>query len=111
MPRYDGREIITTNKYDFYKILNKRNRQFVQHYDTAKYNVLSEEDKALLTGDIHIWQYGDKYYKLSLQYYGTIDEWPIIALHNQKPTEFHVNIGDEIEIPLPLSLAKELYGL
>lgn len=111
MPRYDKRQIQTTNKQEMPFILNKRGREFIQHYDTAKFNTISEEDRALLTGDVHVWQYGDRYYKLSLLYYGTVDEWFVIALHNKKPTEFHVNVGEEIEIPLPLSLAKELYGV
>lgn len=109
--RYDGREILTLDEERFPTVLKRRLRTSVRHYDTNRFNSPTEEEKGLLSGDIHIWGTGDKFYKLSLKYYGTIEDWYIIAMFNNKPTEFHVKEGDEIQIPFPLYLAKELFGV
>ena len=45
------------------------------------------------------WTFGDSLYKLSYQYYNTIEFWWVIALVNNKPTDAHFKFGDMITIP------------
>jgi|SRR3990167_9940196 len=92
-------------------LLKGRERPFVNAFKTGRVRPLAESDKILISAHIHIWKMGDRLYKLSKMYYGTHDEWYIIALHNNKPTEAHIQEGDELSIPMPLYLAKSLYGL
>jgi len=51
----------------------------------------------------HTWKTGDKYYKLAHTYYNDASYWWVIANFNNKPTEGHLNIGDQLLIPVPLS--------
>lgn len=95
--RYDGRKVV--------EFKNKR------IFETFKPRKISEREKIIISQESHIWQLGDKFYKLSLKYYGNMDDWYIIAFHNQKPTDAHVELGEEIIIPFPPELVKELYGI
>jgi len=58
----------------------------------------------------HIWQTGDRYYKLASQYYNNPEYWWIIATYNQKPTEGHLTLGDVILIPTPIERLLEIYN-
>lgn len=109
--RYDNREVLTLEQDKLPTTLKRRQKNYIRHYDTAKFRTPTQEEKNILIGDSHIWKTGDQLYKLSLKYYGTIEDWCIIALFNNKPTEFHYKEGDEIFIPFPLYLAKQFYGI
>ena len=60
-----------------------------------------------LSYEEHYWSVGDKYYKLSYKYYGTQNDWWVIARFNGKPTEADITIGDKLLIPFPLDLVKD----
>ena len=51
----------------------------------------------------HVWSVGDRFYKLAHKYYGDSKMWWVIARFNSKPTEAHLNLGDVIAIPVPLT--------
>ena len=69
-----------------------------------------EELKELRTVDV-FWGLGHRFYKLANQYYGDPQYWWVIAYFNKAPTEHHVQVGDRIQIPLPLEEVLNLYGL
>jgi hypothetical protein len=50
----------------------------------------------------HIWKQGDSIEKLASQYYGNPSYWWILALFNQKPTEQHFTVGENVYVPTPL---------
>tara|TARA_R110000824_G_scaffold138078_2_gene302746 strand:- start:60 stop:287 length:228 start_codon:yes stop_codon:yes gene_type:complete len=50
----------------------------------------------------HTWKVGDRFYKLAQEHYGDSTLWWVIAWFNQTPTESHLEIGDGIQIPMPL---------
>jgi len=109
--RYDNRTLRTLSLDKYPNLLKKRKRNFVRIFETNKYNEVAEEDRVSLVSDVVIWQQGMKFYKLAYQYYGNIDYWYIIAIFNKKPTDAHVQLGEEIFIPAPLERVKELYGI
>jgi len=92
-------------------LLKKRNLDFAEIYESAKFKFLTDDEKSLISSDVMIWQFGDKMHKVALEYYGNMDDWWVIALFNNTPTEHHIKAGDEIYIPYPLHLVKELYGV
>jgi hypothetical protein len=53
---------------------------------------------------IHTWKFGDKFYKLSYENYGSTTNWWIIPWFNRTPTESHLEIGDQIYIPTDINL-------
>ena len=57
----------------------------------------------------HIWKTGDRYYKLAAKYYGEPTYWWVIALYNKAPTEAHLQLGDVIDIPVPLETITFLF--
>ena len=77
--------------------------------NTLTFPTLEEEtDFEIVT---KVWSQGDRFYKMASTYYNSPQYWWVIAFYNKKPTEQHVNLGDIIEIPLPLDLVLTSYGL
>ena len=74
----------------------------VTQFSTPKFKHPSVEEMANFNTISHIWTTGDRYFKLAHEYYGDSEMWWVIAFFNQKPTEFHLNLGDVVYIPVPL---------
>lgn len=107
--RYNNKRIIV-NDDDIYKEFREaRNTKQIRQYETPDIPYLSIGHRLSLDRLQHIWSHGDKYWKLSSQYYNTPSYWWLIAWFNQKPTEAHVKIGDVIIIPKPLSKILKYY--
>jgi hypothetical protein len=107
--RYLNRKIIKNN-LDMYKnTLEKRGLKFLDHYNTYKFSYKDENKLAYMDTFSHIWSIGDRYYKLSYRYYNTVNDWWIIALYNNKPTESDIMIGETIYIPAdPVTFLKNI---
>ena len=100
------RRTITENREDVYKeLLEARGRKMIDHYATPTIYHPSDDDFEDIDTVKHVWKVGDRFYKLSVQYYGDPSFWWIIATFNQKPTESDLKIGDDVFIPLPLDKA------
>lgn len=82
-------------------VTNLREVKSISHYATPVYKPLTESQLNSLQVFKHIWSEGDKYHKLSTQYYQDPTFWWVIARFNGKPTEAHLNIGDVVYIPIP----------
>jgi hypothetical protein len=72
---------------------------FITYPDPSIRRVLNYEE--------HFWAAGDKYFKLSYKYYGSQNDWWIIARFNGKPTDADLKIGDRLVIPFPLDIVKD----
>jgi len=100
--RYDERAIGVNQTEQYQEMLDEKNLTQITHYFTPKlYHPTSEEVATLDLIPVE-WKLGYRYFKLADQYYQDPTKWWIIAWFNQRPTEAHVNIGDTIDIPLPL---------
>ncbi len=100
--RYDDR-VVYRNKLPFYKkVLHDRDREYIDQYATPELKHLSEEETAQLSFEPVTWQFGERYFKLAHKYYGDSRYWWVIAHVNQKPTEFDIQMGETIYVPLPL---------
>ena len=75
----------------------------ITHLSTPRIEPITEEMIESLDFYVHDWRAGDKFYKLSHKYYGDSKLWWIIAWFNQKPTDHHPKIGEEIYIPNPIT--------
>jgi len=100
--RYFKQSVFTNINEAYRRYLKKRGKKDITQYSTPKFRHPSAEDSLNFNTINHIWGVGDKYYKLANQYYQDPTMWWVIALYNQKPTEFHINTGDIIYIPAPL---------
>lgn len=104
MSRYKGR-YKAVNKNEMYEnLFEKRGVKQIKQYTspTLKYPTEAEKDTIQTTN--YTWKQGDKLWRLAAQYYGDASLWWVIAQFNQKPTEMHIEIGEEIKIPVDLSL-------
>jgi hypothetical protein len=94
------------NKHELYQdAFKKRAVKYIDHYPTPVMKEIAPELISSVEQITHIWSLGDKYYKLAYKYYGNTSWWWIIARFNNKPTEAHLNIGDQVYIPVPLTEA------
>ena len=57
------------------------------------------------------WGLGQRFYKLAAKYYGDPQYWWVIAFFNKAPTEQHIEIGQIVEIPIPLGNVLSDMGL
>ncbi len=102
--RYFNRNIFLNTREAYRRYLKKRGKENIIQYATGKFKHPTAKESLQLNVVNHIWQSGDKYFKLADQYYSDPEMWWVIALYNQKPTEFHVNAGDIIYVPTPLDV-------
>ena len=101
--RYINRDTMINEKGAYKRYLEKtRGISSIRQYNTAVFKYPSLADRKSFNSVNHIWVTGDRYFKLAEQYYGDPTLWWIIAFYNQKPTEFHIKMGDIIYIPVPL---------
>ena len=109
MPRYNKtRKVI--NKSEYYEFLRKeRGVKVIEQYATPMLHNPTVWQRMNLTTTTHIWKYGDRFYKLAHQYYGDERFWWVIAWFNQRPTDAHFSVGDEVLIPFPLDQIYERF--
>ena len=100
--RYDYRSIFFNSLPLYDKLFEERHVPGIRHYSTPDFNFPTQAELGRMTKKRYIWKAGDRYYKLSIENYGTPQYWWIIALFNQKPTDASLSAGDLIYIPLPL---------
>lgn len=108
--RMDNRSIGTNATEQYRDLLDERNIKQIKQYFTPKLRHPTAEEASHLELVSYEWKLGDRFYKLANQYYNDPKKWWIIAQWNMKPTEFHVNINETIQIPLPLDRVLELFG-
>ena len=101
--RYSGREIIVNNDESYDELFRDRGINQVSQYETKALYYPNNEEMAGIRFDTKRWQVGDRLYKIASEYYGNPKYWWVIAQFNKKPTEAHMELGEEIEIPLELS--------
>lgn len=75
--------------------------EFTMH-ETVKIPRLEPEKMRSFQFKRHTWKMGDKFHKLSFEYYGNQKFWWVISWFNRAPTEHHLTLGDIIYIPTPL---------
>ena len=104
MGRYNSRTLLR-NQTEFYKeIFEKRGLKGIRHYNTPNMKYPTGKEIADSIERIpHLWKTGDAYWKLAQKYYGDAQMWWVIAWFNKKPTESHVEMGDTIQIPTPIT--------
>jgi hypothetical protein len=110
VPRYKSSKILN-NDSEFYKFLRvKRGIKNIRHYSTPILYNPTAADRVSTPTVSHVWKYGDRYYKLSSQYYGTPKYWWVIAWWNGRPTEATVQNGAVLQIPTNLEDALSIMG-
>jgi nucleoid-associated protein YgaU len=100
--RYKNQEVFTNINEAYRHYLKSRGDKKIKQYDTPRFRHPTAKDAAKFNTINYIWGTGDRYYKLAAEYYDDPTMWWVIALYNQKPTEFHLKLGDVVFIPTPL---------
>tara|TARA_R110002110_G_scaffold58768_1_gene167079 strand:+ start:385 stop:720 length:336 start_codon:yes stop_codon:yes gene_type:complete len=101
--RYFNQKVFKNMRAAYKRYLKKtRGMEFINQYNTPKFKFPSPENSKNFSTIKHVWATGDRFFKLANRYYGDPEMWWVIAFYNQKPTEFHVELGDVIYIPTPL---------
>lgn len=100
--RYNKRSVLTNSEEIYKKFLEKKGIKNISHYNTPIFYL----DDSLPQYDFKFhevyWKDGDRLYKLSKEYYNSVNFWWVIGFFNQKPTDLHFQPGDLVLIPYPL---------
>ena len=107
--RYRRTKKQKNNNILYKEMFEKRDINYINHYKTPKFN-WDLENVQFQTIE-HIWNTGDRLYKLAEHYYGDPTLWWIISFVNQKPTEHDYREGDIILIPNPPGKVLEFMGV
>ena len=105
MSRYNKNLTAFNNLLMYKETLDKRGVKRIEQYRTPQ---LKDSDFDGVDYVFHVWRLGDSFWKLSVEFYGVPKYWYIIARFNNKPTEASLSIGDEIKIPIDLSIALQV---
>jgi nucleoid-associated protein YgaU len=100
MSRY--KKVITNADSHYSDLRQSRGKPSVEQYTTPVFVPIRAGHRTLVQKVKHVWTPGDRYWKLAANYYGNAEFWWVIARYNLAPTEFHVQAGDLIYIPIPL---------
>ena len=76
---------------------------------TSNFKPLTASQRRLVQEESVRWQTGDRLEKIASQAYGDGSYWWIIARYNNKPTDAHYAVGDQVLIPKPFSVIRSLY--
>lgn len=111
--RYGNRRIITISQdNEIYKSkLLEKGRKRLSLHSTPVYKFDDTDLDIDFTFEQVYWSEGDRLYKLSKNYYNSINFWWVIAFFNQKPTDSDYQIGDLVLIPTPLENALAFIGI
>ena len=93
----------SNNNTDLYKkVREERGVKNIYQFRTKLFNKI---DKGSVETFSYVWKKGDNLFKLANRFYGNRDYWWLIAHFNEKPTDAHFEIGEEIFIP-----STEIFG-
>ena len=94
--RYKNTETIKNKTEQFKPLFEDRGVDSIVHYRTFDMASIKLSYESPI---IHIWTYGDRYFKLAQRYYNNPQIWWVIAKFNNRPTENMNAYGDLIMIP------------
>jgi len=109
--RNDARILLMNNSYFYREQFLNRSVSRIRHLSTPIIRYPTVEEMGEFTIFSHIWSVGDRFYKLSDEYYGDVDLWWVIPWFNKKPLESDFRLGDTINIPQPLELALTYFNI
>jgi len=101
--RNDGRRVVVNNVDLYEEMLEERDLRYFRHYVTPNFKYPTAEQMREIHTLRHVWKKGDRYFKLAHKHYGDSRMWWVLAWFNKKPTDAHVNNGDVILVPKPLT--------
>jgi len=106
----NSKKPLIKNDSSLYKeVFKDRNVEHIIHYGTGKLRYPTVKEISTLNLIPVVWKTGDRYYKLASEHYGDSTLWWVIAWFNKKPTEAHLNLGDIVNVPLPIETVLEYY--
>ncbi|MHA2220386.1 MAG: hypothetical protein ACXACY_31295 [Candidatus Hodarchaeales archaeon] len=97
MPKYYYEKKIIDKFTPYEPLLNDRDLKYVNLYTKG---IKIKIDYSKIPYRKHIWSKGDNLFRLANTYYSDKNMWWIIAFYNQKPTDAHFTIGEEMYIPV-----------
>lgn len=100
--RYDESRILTNKDELYTDVIKNRFLKQINHFETQTLVYPTVEQIQQLKIVPYIWKSNDKLWKLSDTYYGDSNYWWVISFFNKKPTDMHMELGEVINIPLPL---------
>jgi len=111
--RYNELDIIKNDDTDFKQAYPEkfRDRQEISHFESQELSYPTKKEIKNFSFINHIWEPGDRFFKLAHVYYGDAKYWWVIAQFNKKPTEQHAKLGELIKVPLPIEEVLDSYGL
>ena len=108
--RYQNKQTLLIANEIYHKTFIDRGVNFIEIEQVPDLQYPTIQQIAQLEVVGHPWRVGDRLYKLAHKYYGDSKLWWIIAFFNKKPTEAHFNLGDVVNIPLPLEDVIDFMG-
>jgi len=108
MSRYNSRTRGINRNEQWEKILEDRGVKEIEQYTTPRFKSPTEEQLARIQTKEHIWNSGDRLWRIAARELGDPRLWWVLAKLNNKPTEALFEAGDVVKIPLNIGIALEV---
>lgn len=96
MPIYKNNTTSVNNNDLYKKIIEERGIKKINQHRTKIFNKI---DLSNINYGKYIWKKDDNLFKIANRFYSNRNYWWIIAYVNNKPSDSHFEIGDEVLIP------------
>ena len=108
--RYDDVPIGINRTEQYEEVLEQKGVKHIRQYFTPTLVYPTDDEISQLELASHTWKQGSRFFKLADEFYGDVRLWWVIAHFNMKPTEQQVELGEVIQIPLPIDKILRFLG-
>lgn len=109
--RYSNRRIINNGTDEYKHLIEKRGVKTISHYSSTPLKHPTVEQMKNLEFVEVVWKSNSRLWKLAADYYGDSKLWWVLAWFNRTPLESDIQVGDVIQVPLPLDQVLNYMGL
>ncbi len=107
--RYNNTKFFKNDLTIYDSVFEDRGVKYIRQYMTSNFKPLTRAQRRLIREETVRWQVGDRLEKIASQAYGDGSYWWIIARYNNKPTDAHYEVGQQVLIPKPFSVIRSIY--
>ena len=102
---------ITRSDERYEYLFENRDPKIIYKIAMREMNALSNEERKAINTREYTWRANDQYWKVAKRFYGDSRLWFIIAYYNKAPTDFHLQKGQNILVPMAPQVVLDKLGL
>ena len=86
------------SKYEY--LFKGRDMKVIYKAAMVQMDAMTDSERAAVDTKRYTWRSSDMYWRVAKRFYGDPRLWFVIAYYNKAPTEFHLDAGQDILVPI-----------